>query len=174
MVLRYAVLEASMNKLVISLALMLAIPGIGHAKTFKLGDDKPVATIMIPDSWSPEEIDNGVEGTSKDGETYVAAEVVDAKNLNAAVDDGLKYFQKNGVKIDPATLEKKEQKIAGFDAVALEGKGTDKDGPTHVSLTLVIISGEKIVLLTYWGTATGEESNGPDLNKIASSIAAAK
>jgi hypothetical protein len=163
-----------MKKLAISLAIMLTVPVVGHAKTFKLGDDKPVATIMIPDSWSPEEIDNGVQGTSKDGETYVAAEVVDAKNLNAAVDDGLKYFQKNGVKIDPATLEKKEEKISGFDAVALQGKGTDKDGPTHVSLTLVVINGEKIVLLTYWGTATGEESNGSDLNKIASSIAAAK
>jgi len=163
-----------MKKLFITFALLLVIPGSGYAKTFELGDDKPVATIMIPDSWSPEEIDNGVQGTSKDGETYVAAEVVEAKNINAAVDDGLKYFQKNGVKIDPATLEKKELKINGFDAVALQGKGTDKDGPTHVSLTLVIVSGENILLLTYWGTATGEESNGRDLDKIASSIAMAK
>ncbi len=163
-----------MRALFIAFALTLAGSGLADAKTFKLGDDKPVATITIPDSWSPEEIDNGVEGTSKDGETYVAAEVVDAKDIKTAVEDGLKYFMKNGVKIDPSTLEKKEMKIAGFDAVDLQGKGTDKDGPTHVSLTLVIISGEKIVLLTYWGTATGEESNGADLTAIASSIAAAK
>ncbi len=163
-----------MKLLLISLALALAIPGVGYAKTFKIGEGTPVASIMIPDSWSPEEIDNGVEGTSKDGETYVAAEVVAAKDISVAVDDGLKYFMKNGVKIDPATLEKKELKMNGYDAVDLQGKGTDKDGPTHVSLTLVIISGENIVLLTYWGTATGEESNGKDLNAIASSITALK
>ncbi len=163
-----------MKRLILAFVLTLAIPGLGSAKTFKLGDDKPVASIMIPDSWSPEEIDQGVEGTAKDGETYVAAEIIDAKDIKSAIDDGLKYFQKNGVKINPDTLEKKEAKMGGFDAVTLQGKGTDKDGPTHVSLTLVIISGEKIVLLTYWGTATGEESNGEDLSKIAASIAAIK
>lgn len=161
-----------MRTILITIALIVTLPISSFAKTFKLGDAAPVASIMIPDSWSPEEIDNGVEGTSKDGETYVAAEVVDAKNIDEAVEDGLKYFLKNGVKIDPATLEKKEGKMSGFDSVTLQGKGTDKDGPTHISLTLVIVSGEKIVLLTYWGTATGEESNDADLGKIASSIKA--
>jgi hypothetical protein len=160
--------------MIAAIAVTFAFSGFASAKTFKLGEGKPVASIMIPDSWEPEEIDNGVQGTSKDGETYVAAEVVDAKNLDTAIDDGLKYFQKNGVKINPDTLEKKESKMSGFDAVTLQGKGTDKDGPTHVSLTLVIVSGEKVILLTYWGTATGEESNEADLTKIASSITALK
>jgi hypothetical protein len=137
-----------MRRLFIAFAFTFAIPvitvsGAANAKTFTLGDDKPVATIMIPDSWSPEEIDKGVEGTSKDGETYVAAELIDAKDMKTAMDAGIAYFQKNGVKIDPATLQKKEMKMGAFDAVDLSGKGTDKDGPTHVSLTLVIVRGRR-------------------------------
>jgi hypothetical protein len=165
--------DPSMRALLLTAVLVSFVSGPALAKTFKLGDAKPVASIMIPDSWKPEEIDDGVEGTSKDGETYVAAEVVAAKDIKTAIDEGLAFFKKSGVKINPDTLQKKEQKMSGFDAVALEGKGTDKDGPTHVSLTLVIISSENVLLLTYWGTATGEESNGADLNKIAASIKAA-
>ena len=163
-----------MRMLLLALSMLISMPVLGHAKTFKIGDDKAIANITIPDSWKPEEIENGAEATSKDGETYVAAEVVAVKDVQSAITDGIKFFQKNGVKIDASTLEKKEVKMSGFDAVTLQGTGTDKDGPTHVSLTLVIIDPDNMILLTYWGSADGEKSNGADLTAIASSITAAK
>jgi len=163
-------METLMRALILSLSLMAALPGFACAKTFKIGDAKAVARITIPDSWKPEEIDNGVEGTSKDGETYVAAEVVKANDVEDALLEGFKFFKKEGVTIDESTLEKKEIKMNGLPAFDIAAKGKDKDGPTHVSLTLVILNGNDILLLTYWGTATGEESNGADLKAIASSI----
>ena len=164
--------EPSMKLFITLLAGLALFVTDASAKTFKLGDEKAVATITIPDSWNPEEIDDGVEATSKDTETYVAAEIIKATDIKSAIDEGLAFFKKQGVTINQASLEKKEAKMSGFDAVSLQGTGKDKDGPTHVSLTLVIISGENIVMLTYWGTATGEESNGADLSKIAASIKA--
>lgn len=159
-----------MRLLAIVFSMLIATSAGGFAKTFKIGDEKAVASIMIPDSWEPDEIDNGVQGTSKDGETYVAAEVVAVKDVEAAVVDGIKFFEKSGVKLDPAKLVKKEGKVNGFAAVTLDGEGTDKDGPTNVSLTLVILNSENMLLLTYWGTAAGEKSNAADLGAIASSI----
>jgi hypothetical protein len=161
-----------MRVLLLALSMLVAVPVAGYAKTFKLGDDKAVANITIPDSWGPNEITDGVEGTSKDGETYVAAEVVAVKDVESALVAGLKFLQKGGVKFDPSKLQKKEGKMSGYDAVSLEGEGTDKDGPTNVSLTLVVISNENMILLTYWGTAEGEKSNAADLAAIASSIKA--
>jgi len=160
-----------MRALFLSLVLFVVVPGLATAKTFKLGDDKAVAKITIPDSWKPDEIENGVEGTSKDGETYVAAEVVKAKDVEDALTEGFKFFKKEGVTIDESTLEKKEIKMNGLPAFDIAAKGKDKDGPTHVGLTLVILNRADILLLTYWGTATGEESNGADLKAIAGSIA---
>ncbi|MGZ4967347.1 MAG: histidine kinase, partial [Chthoniobacterales bacterium] len=41
---------------------------VAQAKTLKLPNEEfPIASINIPDSWEPEEINNGVAGTSDDG-----------------------------------------------------------------------------------------------------------
>ena len=146
------------------------MPALAQAKAFKIGDDDPVSWVSIPDTWEPAEIDNGVEGTSPDKETYVAAEIVDAKEIDDAVKEEDKFFAKQKIKIKGDTKKEKETTVNGLKAFDYSWDATDEDGPTHVSVTFVVVGEGKLLLLTYWGSAAGEKANGKDLVAIAESI----
>lgn len=159
-----------MVKPVILAALICAVSAVASAKEFKLGDETPVAWITMPDSWEPKEIDEGVEGTSPDKETYVAAEIVKATQVEEAGNEAAKFFVKSKIKLDPASKKEKETTMSGLPSYDIAWNATDEDGPTHVSLTIVKVSDEDMLLLTYWGTEAGEKSNLKDLATIAESI----
>ena len=156
------------------LALCLA-PSLAIAGTFPVPAENPIATVSIPDSWSPNAYDGGVEGTSADGALYVAFESVDAADVKTATAEGLKYFIKNGVTIDPDSMKTKDIKINDLAAFDLSFTGKDKDGAANVSLTLVATNAAgKFLLLYYWGSPEGEKANMDNLKKISDSIQATK
>jgi hypothetical protein len=156
------------------LALCLA-PSLAIAGTFPIPAENPIATVSIPDSWKPNAYDVGVEGTSADGALYVAFESVDAADVKTATEEGLKYYVKNGVETDLASMKTKDIKINNLDAFDLSFTGKDKDGPANISLTLVKTnSPAKFLLLYYWGSSGGEKANGAELKAISDSIQATK
>ena len=140
------------------------------AKPFELPDAKPIVTIDLPNAWSPEEIDKGAQATSPDASIYVAFEVQNLKNLENAIVEGVKFFAESGVKIDPKSQKKTEAKVNGFDVVDLGWDGVDKDGPTKVSLSIIILSETKVGMLSYWGSPAGEKKYASQLKAIAESI----
>ena len=142
--------------------------GLAQAKAFKLGDD--VVWISIPETWEPETFDDGVEGTSPDKETYVAAEVVEGDSLADASKEEEKFFKKMKIKIKEDTFKQKSIEMSGLPAQDLQWEATDADGPTHVSVTLVKIAEGKLLMMTYWGSEAGEKINGAELKAIADSI----
>ena len=153
-------------------ALMLCAlsSAVVEAKAFKLGDDEAVTWISIPDTWEPETFDNGVEGTSPDKLTYVAAEIVEGTSLADASKDEEKFFKKMKIKIKEDTFKQKTLVMSGLPAEDLQWEATDADGPTHVSVTLVKIADGKLLMMTYWGSEAGEKTNGAELNAISESI----
>lgn len=159
-----------MLRTALALTLLCAAPAAAQAKAFKLGDDAGITWITIPDTWEPQTYDDGVEGTSPDKETYVAAEVVDGKELDEAGKEEDKFFAKQKIKLKADTKKEKKTTVNGLPAYDISWDATDDDGPTHVGLTLVKVSEEKLLMLTYWGTEEGEKSNGDDLKAIAKSI----
>jgi hypothetical protein len=155
-------------------ALCLA-PTLAIAGTFPIPAENPIATVSIPDSWGPNAYDGGVEGTSADGKLYVAFESVDAADVKSATEEGLKYYIKNGVTIDTASMKSKDIKINNLAAFDLSFTGKDKDGPANISLTLVQTNAQgKFLLLYYWGSSEGEKANGTELKAISDSIQATK
>lgn len=157
-----------LKTLTAALILSACAAGICDAKTFKLGDN--VVWISMPDTWEPETFDDGVEGTSPDKETYVAAEIVDGNTLADASKEEEKFFKKMKIKIKEDSFKQKKIEMSGLPADDLQWEATDADGPTHVSITLVKIAEDKLLMMTYWGSAAGEKSNGADLAAISESI----
>lgn len=146
------------------------IVSAASAKPFELPDSKPIVTIDLPNAWSPEEIEKGAQATSPDTSIYVAFEVQNLKNLESAITEGVKFFAESGVKIDPKSQKKTEAKINGFDVIDLGWDGVDKDGPTKVSLSIVVLSETKVGMLSYWGSPAGEKKYAAQLKAIADSI----
>jgi hypothetical protein len=162
------------NAALVFLTLLLT-PTLAVAGTFPVPAENPIATVSIPDAWSPNAYDGGVEGTSADGKLYVAFESVDAADVKTATEEGLKYFVKNGVTIDSDSMKTKDIKINNLAAFDLSFTGKDKDGPANISLTLVQTNAQgKFLMLYYWGSSEGEKVNGKELKAISDSIQATK
>jgi hypothetical protein len=147
-----------------------ALAASAFAKTYSLPDDKPFVSITVPDAWETDEIDNGVESTSKDGEVYFYVEVTDADNVKAAMQEGIKYLQSKGVTLDADSAKDQEGKLNGMDIVGVKWDGKDEEGPAKISLTLIMVTEEKGLLLVYWGSPDGSKANKDELDKIVNSI----
>lgn len=159
-----------MKRLLLIGLMALALPASALAETFTMPDAKPAASITIPDTWETEEIEDGVEATSPDKLVYIAAEFVKASNVEDATKEAIAYLIENGVEIDAATKKEKTFKIGDLEAFEVEWKGKDSDGPTEVSVAIVVIAPKKLMFLTYWATPEGGKANAADLGAIALSV----
>ena len=165
-----------MKKAHLFFAIALSCAGLAgpsaYAKSYSIGDSRPVATVTIPDAWEVETIEDGIEATSADEGVTVTVEAVQIKDVETATREGIKYFAESGVKIDPSTQTQKEMTMSGKPAVDISWKGTDSDGPTNVSLTFVILSEKDSVLLYLWGDDKSIVQNAAALQAISESIRA--
>ena len=150
---------------------LLAAPAM--AGTFKVpNDDFGVASVSIPDSWKPEAIDRGVQGNSPDSEIYLAVEAVGSdKGIESAIDETEKMLKENKVTIDESSQSKSTFQVAGVEATELTYKGKQEGEAQTVSIVLVPLKG-KLVIMTYWATASKEKAHAAEIGKIVNSLKA--
>ncbi|MBV8213450.1 MAG: hypothetical protein JOZ08_09555 [Verrucomicrobia bacterium] len=143
------------------------------AGDFKLPDQSPVASFSIPASWKPAEYEDGVEAMSDDESVYIAVEATDLSSTSViedAMKQSLSYLNKKGVEVDQSTAKQTQAKLNGMDVVDVSWRGKDSTGECNVSLTVVVVTGKKGLLLTYWASPDGEKKNSQDLVQILHSI----
>lgn len=163
-----------MKKLSLALLLSLTLLTPSFAKTFNIPDEDSFASITIPDDWKSKEIDSGVESQSPDGEVYFAVEGTDAKGLEKAIEEAVEYLKGQGVTVDLKTQKQSESKINGMDVIEIDWKGTDKEGAAEISLSVVAVSSDKALLITYWASPEGTKKHIKTLGEIANSVKAIK
>lgn len=153
--------------------LTLAILGTisADAKTFKLPDDDfAIASIDMPDSWKPKEIDNGVAGQSADDAVYLSVVAVGSeKGMKAEIDDTFEMLKGHNVELDESTKKENSFKIGGLDATELLYQGKDDDGPAAISIVFVPIK-DKLIIMTYWVTTAKEKEHQAEVGKIVNSL----
>jgi len=156
---------------------LLAIAVLGtisaDAKTFKLpNDDFAIASIDMPDSWKPKEIDNGVAGQSADDAVYLSVVAVGSdKGMNAEIDDTFEMLKTHNVVLDESTKKENKFKIGSFDATELLYQGKDEDGPAAISIVFVPIK-DKLIIMTYWVTTAKEKEHLKEVGTIVNSLKA--
>ena len=141
------------------------------AKTFKLPDDDfAIASIDMPDSWKPKEIDGGVAGQSADDAVYLSVVAVGSeKGMNAEIDDTFEMLKTHNVELDESTKKENKFKIGALEATELLYQGKDEDGPAAVSIVFVPIK-DKLVIMTYWVTTEKEKEHQAEVGKIVNSL----
>ena len=155
-----------MKKLSLALLLAFALITPAFAKTFNLPDEGSFASITIPDSWKSKEIDKGVESQSTDGEVYFAVEATDAKGMDKTIEEAVDFLKGQGVTIDTKSLKQSEGKINGMDGVDLTWSGKDKEGDAIISLTILAVTPNKVLLITYWGSPSGTKNHAGEIGDI--------
>lgn len=149
------------------LALM---PSFAAAKTHSIPDPNPIAVVTIPDDWEVTSTAKGIEVDSEDEEVYVAVEVTEMSSVAKTVTDTIAWLQSKNVVIDPATQQQQQIKVNDIPGFMIKWSGKDDDGPTNVSLTIMVLSETKGLLLTYWATPQGEKDNLEALKGIINSL----
>jgi hypothetical protein len=132
--------------------------------------EEAVATVTIPDDWKTDEIDDGIEATSADGEVYLAIEETDGDSVKASLEEAMKYLTSKGVTVTESSMKQQEGKLGDLDVVDIAWDGKDEDGPAKISLTVVAVTKTKGLLLIYWASPEGEKKNSEALGAIAKSI----
>lgn len=159
-------------KVIITLLAAVALTAASaQAKTFKLPNDEfAIASINIPDSWEPDEVNNGIAGTSPDKAVYLAAVAVGSeKGMNAELEDTFSMLKEHNVELDDSSKKESKFKINNLDAEELLYQGKDEDGPAAVSITFVPIK-DKVLVLTYWVSTEKEAKHQEEVGKIVHSI----
>jgi hypothetical protein len=162
----------SMIKRVLPLVVVsLLVCSPAFAKTLKVPNDEfPIAAINIPDSWEPEEINNGVACESPDKAVYLAVVAVGSdKGMNAEIDDTFEFLKAHNVQLDKSTKQEDKFKINDFDAEELTFQGKDENGPAAVSIAFVTIK-NKVLVFTYWVSTEDEKEHQAEVGKILKSL----
>src|SRR3954463_8041265 len=115
-----------------TLLTLIAIAFVGaiaaDAKTFKLPNDEfSIASIDMPDSWKPKEVDRGIEGQSPDDAVYMSIVAVGSeKGMNAELDDVFEMLKTHNVVLDDSSKKENKFKVGSFDANELLYQGKDE------------------------------------------------
>jgi hypothetical protein len=165
--------SGQVQRFVLSVITGAALTVSMRANDFTLPDLNPVASFTIPASWNPSEYENGVEATSDDGTVYIAIEATDiasADDATSSMMQAMKQLAKKGVTVDVVSVKKTKAKVNGLDVVDVSWDGKDSEGACNVSLSIVMVTPQKGLLLTYWASPEGEKKYEKDLREIGQSI----
>jgi hypothetical protein len=153
------------------MAWLLAItPAPAMAKSYTVPNPNPVAVITIPDDWETEETTRGLESTSEDEGVYFTVEVTDTDTVEKNMTRAIAGLVAEGVVLDMATQKQTEFSVNGLKAFMTFWNAKDDDGSTQISITLVIVSDKKVLLMTGWGTEEAQKENLEELTAIMNSI----
>jgi hypothetical protein len=165
-------MKSVLQKSALALILAASLSGHARAKTIKLPDESSVATVMIPDSWKPEEIEDGIQAQSPDASVYLSIEVGDVGNLNDLIDNTFSYLKKNKVRIDDSTKKESDVTLNGLSVKDITWTGRDADGPTVVGVSFITVNPEKVLVLTHWASPDGEKKYDEAIAAMMKSIKA--
>ena len=159
------------SKFSMTIAALLLSASTSVAATFSLPGTNAIATIDIPDSWQPTQVDGNVEGLSPDGKVYANAKIVQGKDVADAADAGGKWFESKGVKFDESSYISKDFESNGMKGFNISVLGTDNIGKTQVSMSFFQTKNpEEFVMVSIWGDESLVGQNLTDVNAIGASV----
>lgn len=159
-----------MKFLLAAAAAALMFASTATAAEMKFPSSEPVASITMPDSWTANETDTGMEVTTADGSIYLGVDIAEPKDTEHVVKDAITWLGTQGVTVDLATQKQNQGKINGRDIFSADWSGKDKDGAASVGVAALVLTEETVLVFTYWGTAGEEDKNAAAIGEVLNSI----
>jgi hypothetical protein len=153
-------------------AFSLLLTSFASAGTVNVPEDKPAISVEIPDSWKPEETDNGIACESPDKVATIFFEVTSAKGLDALINENVDWLTKDqGVELDRASEQKQEFETTNLQWKRISWSGTSKEwGSATVGFVFTDGGNGKVLTVTYWITKKDAEKHFPTIEKIFESV----
>ena len=158
----------------LTLAICLSLPFLLStlsAKTVKIPEEDPSASVNVPDSWGPEATERGVATESEDKEATVFFEVTTAKGTDALLDENIAWLKEQKVSINEKSKSEKDFKVGAMSWSRVSWDGTSEEwGPATIGFAFSDIGNGKVLVVTYWITKKGWDKHEAELDKIFESV----
>ena len=151
--------------------LLTAAPA--SAKNFAFPAKNPIATIMIPDTWTTEEITYGYSAKSPDDDVFFSVEYATGARIDKMLANNTAWMTENKITSSKEPVEKAIN-IDGIDSKLLTVVGTDENGPTIVDFVFMPAGDNRLIMLTLWASDEERKANAADISAIESSVKAIK
>ena len=146
----------------------------GRGATFKLPEDRPGVSLVVPDAWKPELIDKGVQSQTPDSDVYLSAEITKTvSDWNAIMDETDAMLKEHKVQLDRKSTKESKFDLNGLKADELIYQAKDDRGPALVSITFVNLK-DTVLVVTRWTSPEGAKTHQKELTAIMQSIKAIK
>jgi hypothetical protein len=145
----------------------LVVPA--QAKNFALPPKNPTITMVLPDSWKPDEIDYGYSAMSPDKDVFFSVEFADAKQIDKMTDDNAAWMKDNKIVADGPPV-KSQVDFHGLKGDLLHIKAHDENGPTNVDFVFSDAGNNRIFMFTLWASDEEMKNHAADVDKIIKSI----
>jgi hypothetical protein len=160
-----------LKPLLIAATLLLSAIAPSSAKNLAVPAKDPIATLVIPDSWKPEEIDFGYSAKSPDGDLFFAVEYADANRVKKMLASNDVWLKENKIKAKGEPTER-EFEFGGLPAKLINYKATDPNGETEVDFVIIPAGKGRVIMMTLWGSKEEQKANKADLDIIQNSFKA--
>ena len=159
-----------MKLLIIAATAALLFAANASAAEMNFPSSDPVASITLPDGWTANETDSGMEVTTADGSIYLAVDIAEPKDTEQVVKEAVEWLGTQGVTVDLGSEKQSQDKINGRDIFYVDWKGKDKEGDASVGLAALVLTAETVLVLTYWGDPAEEQKNAAAVGGVLKSI----
>ncbi|CAL77091.1 hypothetical protein; putative signal sequence [Bradyrhizobium sp. ORS 278] len=158
-----------MRTLIAALSIM-AITTAAVAGTFGVPYEKSAFTITVPDGWSPNHSEDGVDAAAPGNTFFMSIYTFDGDNCAAARDDVVAMLTRNGMTIDRASAKESAQPLAGLQGTATQYAATEDKKARQIVALVAPLPGKRCLQVAQWGTADGFQRNAAAVTKILGSI----
>ncbi len=163
-----------MKTLLLGAIAALALGSAASAETLQFPSDAPVASVTVPDGWTAEETETGIQAFSPDETVSFYIDAAAAESGEKVLTDAASFLDENGVTIDTASQEDGTGTINGMEAGLTSWNGQDANGPVKITLAAVSASPETMLIVTYWASQEGGEKHDADVQAMVNSLTPAK
>ncbi|WAJ28970.1 histidine kinase [Antarcticirhabdus aurantiaca] len=160
-----------MKTLLLGALAALALGSAASAETLQFPSDAPVASITVPEGWTGEETEaGGIQAFSPDETVSFYVDVAASESAEKVLTDAASFLDENGVTIDAASQQDGTGTINGMQAGLTSWNGQDENGPVKITLAAVTASPQNLLIITYWASQEGGETNDAAVQAMVNSL----
>jgi tRNA U34 2-thiouridine synthase MnmA/TrmU len=160
-----------MKKFLAGASLCVGLLAPVFAGTHKVPPGEPIVTVEVPDKWKTTERGEHIEAISPDGAVSFLVMPAEAKKINEAMGEAMRYLRnKDAITVRADSMQREAGQLNGMDVKNVSWLGKNQKGDVKINFKIMSIPEGKPVIVVYWASPDAEKKHQKELNKMLQSI----
>jgi len=160
-----------MGKFLFSALLCLGLLAPAFGRKHQVPPDEPIVTVEVPDKWKTTERGEHIEAISPDGAVSFLVMPAEAKKINEAMGEAMRYLRnKDGITVKADSMKREAGQLNGMDVKHVSWLGKNQKGDVKINFQILSVPEGKPVIVAYWASPDAEKKHSKELNKMLQSI----